>query len=168
MKIILGANISANGRILPEEDPNHQAPHEATNFLMQKAIEAGNLVIGRKTYDFILEFMGGIEQALPGVEIVMLSTGNGLIEGVKIARSPEEAIRYLTGKGFSEIAIGGGTMTYNAFLDKGLVTDIYFNILPIITGSGGVLATDDTLLARFSQIQHNPLGDGFVQIHLTR
>jgi dihydrofolate reductase len=142
MKVILGANISANGKVLLEENTNHQVPQEATEFLIQIAIQAGNLIIGRKTFEIVEQLTGGIK--------------------------PQEAINYLTEKGFKEIAVGGGTQTYNAFLDQDLVTDIHFNIVPILTGIGGVLVTNDELVTRFKLTEHKVLSQGVVQLHLTK
>ena len=40
-------------------------------------------------------------------------------------------------------ADGGGVQTYNAFLDKDLVTDIYFNVTPMVIGDGGVIYSNE-------------------------
>lgn len=168
MKVILGANISANGKVLLEEDPNHQVPQEAIDILTRKAIQIGNLVIGRKTYEFIQQFPGGIKQVLSGIEIVLLSSNDSLTKDFKVVSTPGEAVKYLTEKGFKEIAVGGGTQTYNAFLNKDLVTDIYFNIIPIITGNGGILGTRDELATKFKLTEHKLLADDIVQLHLTK
>jgi dihydrofolate reductase len=168
MKVILGANISANGKVLLEENTNHQVPQEATEFLIQIAIQAGNLIIGRKTFEIVEQLTGGIKQALSGIEIVLLSANDGLANDLKVVGTPQEAINYLTEKGFKEIAVGGGTQTYNAFLDQDLVTDIHFNIVPILTGIGGVLVTNDELVTRFKLTEHKVLSQGVVQLHLTK
>jgi dihydrofolate reductase len=168
MKVILGANISANGKVLLEENTNHQVPQEATEFLIQIAIQAGNLIIGRKTFEIVEQLTGGIKQALSGIEIVLLSANDGLANDLKVVGTPQEAINYLTEKGFKEIAVGGGTQTYNAFLDQDLVKDIHFNIVPILTGIGGVLVTNDELVTRFKLTEHKVLSQGVVQLHLTK
>lgn len=167
MKIIIGANISANGKVLLEEDPNQQAPEEAVISLVEKATQIGNLVIGKKTFDLMQQVPGGIKQVFPGLEVVLLSSTESTTADIKIVRTPEQAIDYLKRKGFEEIAVGGGTKTYNAFIDKELVTDIYFNIIPSIVGNGGVLGTMDNLLIKF-KLKTRLLTDGIVQLHLTK
>jgi dihydrofolate reductase len=168
MKVLLIANVSANGKVLLAENPQHHAPKEAESFFVQQAIQSGNLVLGRKTFEVIEQFFGGVKQALPGVEIVLLSETETTISDFKVVSNPQEAIKHLADKGFNEIAVGGGTKTYNAFLDGDFVTDIYFNFIPIITGYGGVLGTKDELNTKFKLTEHKLLADDIVQLHLTK
>ncbi|MGE8377717.1 MAG: dihydrofolate reductase family protein, partial [Sphingobacterium sp.] len=88
-------------------------------------------------------------------------------DGYKIVASPEEAIAYMSAKGVREIAIGGGAGTFNAFLDKDLVTVIYFNVSPIITGAGAILANNEELSSKF-KYKGQKLKNGFLQLHLTK
>lgn len=168
MKVILIANVSANGKVLLAENPNHQPPQEAIGFFVQKSIETGNLVIGRKTFEIIQQFPGGMKQALPGVEVVLLSTTGEQTEEYKVVDNPKQAIKYLKEKGFNEIAIGGGTQTYNAFLEQGLITEIYLNIIPVITGNGGIIGTTENLFAVFDLVEHKLISDNIVQLHLSK
>ena len=91
--------------------------------LVQKAIESGNIVFGYSTYTM---FIDALQDALAGKEIVVLSNNHEARSGHKTVHTPEEAVEYLKGKGMEEIVVGGGVQTYNAFLDKDLVTDILF------------------------------------------
>lgn len=169
MKVIIGANISMNGKVLLDEIQDHQVPQqEATDYLLSTAVQIGNLVIGKNTFESIWQLPGGIQGMFPGVEIVLMSSTCQRSSGIKMVASPEEAIAYLTEKGFKEIAVGGGTATYNAFLDKDLVTDIHFNIIPIVTGSGGVLGTNNQLTNRFNLIEHALLSDGSIRLHYSK
>lgn len=166
MKVIIGANISMNGKVLLDDIQDHQVPQqEATEYLISTAVRIGNLVIGKNTFESIRQLPDGIQGMFPGVEIVLLSSSPQRTSGIKVAGSPEEAIAYLTEKGFTEIAVGGGTATYNAFLEKDLVTDIYFNIIPVITGSGGVLGTNHQLTTGFNLTEHSLLSDGCMRLN---
>lgn len=169
MKVIIGANISMNGKVLLDKIKDHQVPQqEATEYLINAAIKIGNIVIGKNTFESIWELPGGIQGMFPGVEIILMSKTCQGTSAIKVVGSPEEAIAYLTGKGFTEIAVGGGTATYNAFLEKDLVTDIFLNIIPIVTGSGGVLGINSDLTTRFTLIEHASLSEGCVRLHYTR
>lgn len=55
----------------------------------------------------------------------------------------------------------------NAFIDKELVTDIYFNISPIITGYGGILGNYEQFNSKFEIIE-STVNDGFIQLHLAK
>jgi len=166
MKISLIANVSANGKVVLTEDLT-KAPQDAVGIYVQKVMETGNLVIGRKTYKIMQQSLGSLKQIFPGVEVVLLSADK-IAEDVQVANDPEEAIRYLIEKGFTEIVVGGGTETYNAFLDKELVTDIYFNYIPVIIGLGGVLGTADELNTIFKLAGTQTYDGGIVQLHLSK
>jgi dihydrofolate reductase len=168
MKTILIANVSANGKVLLAENPQHQAPPQALGFFVQKTVEAGNLVIGRKTYEVLQHFPGGAKQLFPGVKIVLLSGKGEANDDYGIVKNPKEAINFLTEKGFNEIIIGGGTQTYNAFLENDLVTDVYFNYIPLILGDGGVIGNVDDLNIKLSLQGHKVLDGGIVQTHLVK
>lgn len=169
MKVIIGANISMNGRVLLDEIQAHQVPQqEATDYLLGMAVQKGNLVLGRNTLESIMSLPGGIKAMFPGVEIVLMSSNPQQTSGFKVVASPEEAISYLGEKGFKEIAVGGGTATYNAFLDQDLVSDIFLNLIPIFTGSGGVLGTNTLLTSKFNLLEHALLSDGCVRFHYSK
>jgi dihydrofolate reductase len=84
----------------------------------------GNLVLGKKTYNMILQYPA-MKQALAGVEIVILSETETQFENNTVVTSPEHAISYLKEKGFDQLFIGGGTATYNSFLARDLVTTCF-------------------------------------------
>ena len=44
MKVTLIASVSANGKVLLANNPNHQIAPEVMEFLVQKAVESGNII----------------------------------------------------------------------------------------------------------------------------
>ncbi|MBO9728550.1 MAG: dihydrofolate reductase family protein [Chitinophaga sp.] len=168
MTITLVANISANGKVLLSENKHHEAPPAAVSSFIQVAMQAGNMVLGRSTFAFIDQLPEAAKGFLNGLEVVLLSNTLQDTATYKVVNSPEAAIKYLQEKGFNNIAVGGGTKTYNAFLNEDLVTDIYFNIIPVITGNGGELGTNVNLEATFKLKEQQLLTDDIVQLHLTK
>lgn len=168
MKIILVADVSANGKLLLTDNPNHPVPKETVDFYIQKVIQAGNLIIGSKTLEIFQEHFGGIQQLFPGIEVVVLSRSNNEGNSYKVVHSPEEAVNHLQGKGFEEIVVGGGVQIYNLFLNRNMLTDIYFNYVPVIVGDGGTLGTAPELLTSFELMEHKLLNEGIVQMHLRK
>lgn len=168
MKLILVADVSANGKLLLTDNPNHPVPKASVDFYMQKVFQAGNLIIGSKTLEAFQQHFGGIQQIFPGIEVVVLSRSHKEANGWKRVNNAEEAVNHLQEKGFEEIVIGGGVQVYNTFLDKDMLTDIYFNYVPIIVGDGGILGTAADLLTSFELMEHNLLGEGIMQIHLQK
>lgn len=59
--------------------------------------------------------------------------------------------KWLVESQHKKIAILGGTATYNLFLEKKLITDIYLTIEPVIFGSG--LGLFDTKLKNFQRFK---------------
>ncbi len=88
MKVTLLASISVNGKVLLAENPNHQLPAEVLGDVMQKAIHTGNFVLGKKTFELILQHPAA-QQAFSGTEIVVLSAAGGEIDGYTVANTPE-------------------------------------------------------------------------------
>lgn len=168
MKLILVADVSANGKLLLTDNPNHPVPKAGIDFYMQKVIQAGNLIIGSKTLETFQQHFGGIQQIFPGIEVVVLSRSGNEANGWKVVHSPEEAVTHLQEKGFEEIVVGGGVQIYNIFLNRDMLTDIYLNYVPVIAGDGGILGTATDLLTSFELVEHKLLDEGIVQIHLSK
>jgi len=62
---------------------------------------------------------------------------------VYTAKTPEDAIKHLEEKSFDKACIAGGTMTFNSFLEAGLVDEIFFNHFPVVIHGGGILQTTE-------------------------
>ena len=168
MKLTLVADVSANGKLLLTDNPNHPVPKATVDFYIQKVTQAGNLIIGSKTLETFQQHFGGIQQIFPGIEVVVLSRSGNEANGWKVVHSPEEAVNHLREKGFEEIVVGGGVQIYNMFLNRDMLTDIYFNYVPVIVGDGDVLGTAADLLTSFELMEHKLLNGGVVQIHLCK
>ncbi len=168
MKIALIANISINGKVVVSDNPTYQLPAEALTFYLDFAHQVGNLVIGYNTFQSFQNFSQEVKALFTGIELIVLSTNlTHAVEGYTFVSSPEEAIAYMAAKGGTELAIGGGTGTFNAFIDKELVTDLYLNINPLFIGGTDVLGTPHTLSTKFDLVTHN-VHHGFLQLHLAR
>lgn len=141
MKVILYANVSLNGQVLLSENQHHQVPMEIIEAAAADIRRTGNLIMGRKSFENFEKAVGGATQlqlAFPNVEMVWLSARTVTKPGRITAHSPEEAIQYLSSKGFREIIVGGGPDTYAAFLEKKLITDVLLNVVPLFTVGGAI------------------------------
>lgn len=167
MKVTLIANISINGRILVSDNPAHQLPEEAFAFYLKLAHQVGNLVIGRQTFQNFQEFPQAVKDLFKGIEILVLSNTSQEVEGYTYVNSPEQAIAYMAEKGINEIAIGGGIGTFNAFIAKDLVTDLYLNVSPILAGEGDFLGWNNPFNTTFEIVTHK-VKQGLLQLHLAK
>ena len=135
MKVELIANVSANGQlILAEQSGAYEAPQEIAGMGFAKAMECGNIIMGRTTYEMFAPLM---KDLLANLQVVVLTAKE--MEGVKTARTAAEAVRYLDSKGYDKACVAGGTKTYNAFLETGFADELFFNIFPVVICGGGTL-----------------------------
>ncbi|AJH15027.1 dihydrofolate reductase family protein [Myroides profundi] len=168
MKVSLIANISINGKVLVSDNPTYQLPKEALTFYLDLAHQIGNLVIGFNTFENFQNSPQEVKDLFKGIEIIVLSNNtHHPIEGYTFVNSPEDAITYMATKGITELAIGGGTGIFNAFIDKELVTDLYFNINPLFIGGSDILGMQNNLSTKFDIVTHKVKNE-FLQLHLTK
>ena len=138
MNIKLVANLSANGKlILAEHSTTYQAPQEVASMAFTKAIECGNIIMGKTTYDMFSTIAAEI---LSNLEVVIMSNED-VNSNVFTAKSSDDAISYLKSKGFKEACVAGGTKTFNTFFEAGLADELFFNHFPIVINGGGCLET---------------------------
>ena len=135
---------------------------EDMQFFVKKTKEAGNLVMGRTTYETI-------GKPLPKrLNVIMTRTpdpAKNIDEQLLYTdKSPEEIIEYLSNKGFDQVAIAGGAQIYSLFLQAGLVTDLYLTIEPVLFGQGVPLVNGIERLD-LELVEHKALNDQSVMLH---
>ncbi|EFM11078.1 bifunctional deaminase-reductase domain protein [Paenibacillus curdlanolyticus YK9] len=163
MKTVLWATLTANGNYA-QSGPKNPPKQEALDDFFTQAKAAGNFIVGRRTFEG-MRGNGG-----PGpfteIEIVVVSKSAADIPGVKVVRSPEEALSHLHEQGHQTALISGGADIHNSFLGQGLVDEVIFNVAPVMEGKGLNLLIDSDQY-QFKQVQLldcKPLGGGIVQL----
>ncbi|MCC8142090.1 MAG: dihydrofolate reductase family protein [Lachnospiraceae bacterium] len=138
MKVQLVANLAANGElILMAQSDAYEAPEEVSGMGFGTAMKCGNAIMGLTTYQLFSQIMKEVFDAL---DVVVLNPEE--VEGdVYTAKSPEDAVHYLEGKGYDTACVVGGAMTYNSFFAAGLADELFFNLFPVVIGGGGTLET---------------------------
>ncbi|MCD7920629.1 MAG: hypothetical protein LUG45_11310 [Clostridiales bacterium] len=156
MKVQLVANLSANGQLILAAQANaYQAPQEISGMGFAKAIECGNVILGLTTYQMFAAMM---KDVLDTLEVVVMNPED-IDADVYTAKSAEDAVAYLEGKGFANACVVGGTMTFNSFLGAGLADDLYFNLFPVVIHGGGVLETEADKAFEYTLADAKPFGD---------
>ena len=95
-----------------------------------------SLIIGRGTYDQILEFGDWPYPDKPSWVMTAKhyeSTNKDIILSEK---SPQEVMKEITGKGFKRTWLVGGGKLAQSFHNAGLITEYFISIIPIILGGG--------------------------------
>jgi dihydrofolate reductase len=90
MKLLLVADVSANGKLLLTDNPNHPVPKATIDFYLQKVSQAGKVILGRNTLEAFQQKFGEIEQIFPGAEVVVMSTTTHSASSYKVVNSPEK------------------------------------------------------------------------------
>ena len=164
MEVFIIAAVSVNGKIAERVDQVSMdwTSKEDMQFFVKKTKEAGNVVMGRTTFETI-------GKPLPGrLNVIMTRTpdaSKNIDEQLLYTdKSPKEIVDFLLNKGFDQVAVTGGAQVYSAFLKAGLVTDLYLTIEPVLFGTGvplfeGIERVDLEL------VEHQKLNDQAVMVH---
>lgn len=93
------------------------------------------IVVGRRTYELMLG--AGDFDKFKDVECVILSNQTFSVPaGTSFAKTPAAAIAILQSHGRTNIVVGGGAQCNRAFLESGLVDNIWLDIEPFVFGQG--------------------------------
>lgn len=134
------AAISADGFIAKEENQISTSWTSGVDkkFFSEITKKSGVVVLGKKTYDTI-------GHALPNRVNIIYTNSDTQFDGAETTnKTPKELLEDLEKRGFSEVAICGGSSIYSMFLDSGLVNKLYLTVEPKIFGTGVKLFKNNT------------------------
>ncbi|WPR77373.1 dihydrofolate reductase family protein [Algoriphagus sp. NG3] len=158
MKTILYSALTANGNY-GDSETGQLPKQEELNNLDKHAKEAGNIVMGRKTYEI---FNDG--EIFSGLDVVVVSS-NRTFEDAKVVESPGEALKYLNLQGYDKAFVIGGVTLASVFLSENLIDELYINIEPYIE-SGLKLEPNDGKSLNLTLLGHREIEkSGIVQLH---
>ena len=160
MKVVLYMAITANGYIAKENDETPWSDEEWDSF-SNIAKKIGNLVIGRKTFEIMNQDDEFQQIGNPFTVIVSNKENNNS----NFVNSPEQAIKLLEEKGFSEILVAGGGMLNSSFMQKGLVDEIYLDVEPFLFGKGIKLFADNEFETKLELLETKQLSKNTIQLH---
>lgn len=168
MKVILYMAISANGMIARKNDKTDWSEDESNSYI-GKVKECGNLVIGRRTY----ELMQGDENKDADTEVlgdplIVVLTGSSSFKDekkLKFVKTPKEAIDFLRQKDFDTVMVAGGSQVDAAFLEEGLIDEIYLDVEPLVFGDGIPLFTPTDFEYKLKLLRVRKLSDQTIQLH---
>lgn len=165
MKVILYMAITPNGFIAKENGDSSWTSESDQRRYDELSKAAGNIVIGRKTYETLKEqnlF------PLPGRLNVVVTSQPETVEeseSVSAARSPQQALNYLKAKGFETAFIAGGGQLNGSFMAASLVDEVYLTIEPLIFGRGIELFSEAAFENKLELIETIKLSANELQLH---
>lgn len=130
MHVFIIAAISSDGCIAKtQHHPAVWTSKEDKKRFVQLTKRAGVVIMGSTTF-----------QTLPRPlkdRLMIVYSRSQKFEGVETTSdNPKELLKKLETRGFTEVAICGGSEIYSLFMEAGVVDSIYLSIEPIMFGTG--------------------------------
>lgn len=164
MKTLAYATLMANGRYGTPD--TGATPEDVMADYFKTAIETGNVIVGRNTYNEFAKLGGAGALTAKGVDVVVLAKDFKEADGaVHIASTPTDALKYLAQRGASRAMIGGGAATITSFLELGLIDELCINILPLLSDKGLALKLGKDISAPLTLANTKLLGENVTQLH---
>lgn len=162
MRVTLVAALSVDGFIAQTSGQSSLTwvSSEDRQFFTAKTKEIGTVVMGRATYETL-------EQPLVERRNIVLTSDPGAQAGGGVeftAESPADLIRRLASEGVTRVAVIGGTQVYSAFLNEGLVHELFLTVEPVLFGSGIKLAETNSQID-LELLDSQRLGSQAVLLH---
>ncbi len=164
VRVLLLAALTVDGKIARHAHHfNDWSSREDKRLFARTSKEAGVVIMGRTTYETL-------PAPLPGRLHVVLTSQpeRAAPEGVEFtADPPERILARLAHRGYTTAVLAGGAQTYRAFLQAGLVDELWLTIEPLAFGAGISLlgeAGDAPLDVRFTLIECRRLGESAIHL----
>lgn len=161
MRIFIIAAVTADGFI--GRTSGHTADWtgvEDKKVFVRLTKEVGVMVMGSRTF-------ATIGRALPGRRNIVLTTRPEELtaEGIETTNeAPADLVRRLATEGAEAIAICGGATVYDAFMQEGLVDELYLTYVQTLFGQG-VPLFKNALDTQLQLVEETRLSDGGVLVH---
>lgn len=166
MRTILYMAVTINGYVAGEDgDTSWVVSSEEWKSFEKIANDAGNIVIGRRTYE-IMSAAGELGKFQDYTVVVVTSRELSILPKFAIAaKSPKEALEKLQKKGFKKAVVAGGGSLNSSFLKEKLIDEIYVDVEPYILGRGIPLFKGDEIDQRLKLLAVNKFSGDTVQLH---
>lgn len=164
MKVIVYMAVSADGFVARKGDSTDFVSKNEWKHFSAAAWKAGNIVIGRRTYEVM---RAGGEFTRLGVRRIVVVTRKGRqgTEGmIAFVSTPHGALRMLRKEGFSKALVSGGGELNGSFLRAGLVDEVVLDVMPAVLGSGVKLFGERGARAKLRLVGTKKLAPGEMQL----
>lgn len=158
--------ISVNGMIAKSDDNTSWITPEEWRSYSLFVRKAGNLIVGRRTYEILTKQPEFAE--FKDIKLVVVSKKqdiNLVSRKHLIAESPKKALTFL--KNFKRIVVAGGGTLNNSFLEENLIDEIYLDVEPIIITTGIPLFKGKEFVKNLKFINQQKISENEIQLHYT-
>lgn len=168
MKVILYMASTPNGIIAKMNDDTSWVSETEWSSYSGMIKKFGNMIIGRRTYEVMLNNDEFNKSNLNEIKTVVVSKNKFQIHNSKfifLAKSPKEAIEILKKQGFKTIMVCGGGKLNASFMKEKLIDEIYLDIEPVLFGKGIKLFSEIDFEVKLKLIEIKKLSKNEVQLH---
>lgn len=155
-----------NGFVATEEGVTDWVSQEDWERFGKMAKETGNVIIGRTTYEAMVE-----EKTfpMPGCLNVVMTREAPRAEPMKNViftdKSPEEVLEDLAKQGFESALLAGGGELNGSFMADGLIDEIYLSVQPVAFGEGVKLFGSGFFRRELDLLGVEKVSENEVQLH---
>jgi dihydrofolate reductase len=159
--------MSVNGLIADNDDNEDFLSHDGWNVFVELAENAGVFIIGRKTYEVVLEKYKdyGFKDVKADRIIVTSDESFDPPDQYHVVHSPEEAVKLAETLGHQNALLTGGATLNSAFMGADLINDVVLNVEPAIVGQGKPIFSSSNFAKRLLFESVDNRGDGILQLH---
>lgn len=169
MKVILYMATTMNGYIAKEDNDTGWVTEIEWASFSNMIRTGGNMIIGRRTYETMLENDEFDKSGLNDIKTVVLTNSSSTKihnpKFISVVKSPKEAVDILRNQGFETIMVCGGGDLNSSFMRDGLIDEIYLDVEPIAFGRGIKLFLDADFEAKLELLGVKNLSPDEVQLH---
>lgn len=165
MKVILYMATTVNGFIAKPDDSADFITKVESESYVSNVLDAGALIIGRRTYG-ILSTQPEFQEFLKAkVKIVAVSHNDFKVADSNhaVAHSPKEALALVNG--FQKVIVAGGGTLDASFLEENLIDEIYLDIEPAVLGKGIPLFNGGDFEKRLKFLSSKNFSEDEIQLH---
>lgn len=158
-------NFTYGGWSAPYED-------EVSGKIMQKQMEATDILLGRKTFEIFADYWPGHASYWPGInEVTKYVLSNTMKESGwqnSVFLTSVADIEKLKNSEGSDIKVWGSGKLVQLLLKHDLVDEIWLKIYPVLLGKGKKWYSDETMPAAFKLTESSTTPSGVIFANYTR
>lgn len=167
MKVILYAAISINGMIANKVRTWDWLSPEDQKSFFGLCHQSGGVIMGRKSIELFKD--DGLDNWPNGDGLHIILTRNKNFEihhpNIKLASSPQDAIKIASESGLNQVVVGGGAEVYTIFMKENLVDEIFLDVEPFAFADGLSFFKQNIFETNLKFISSKMLSPQTIQLH---
>ena len=166
MKTSIYIAASANGLISNGRNVPDWLSEEYGQVLYAMCERTGAVIMGRTTYEILAPDYLPLKNT--GTTVVLTTNSKAKSDNPTVVFTkddPAAIVEMLKKKGHTHAVIIGGTMTISAFVNAGVVDDIYLVVEPVLFGTGLPLFKEVESETKLNLVEIKKLNERTVQLH---